>query len=181
MKNHLIFFFKLSREFANKGPSSQSYGLCWRRLLRVPWTARRSNQSILREISPGYSLEGLMLKLKLRYFGPLMGRTDSLGKTLMLERLKVGEGDNREWDCWMASLTWWTWIWANSRSWWWTWRSGVLQSMGSQRIGHNRATELNWETIGFHSEHGKSYSFNYMCVDGNYGNFGEKPKEKSFH
>ena len=69
---------------------------CWRRLLRVPWTARRSNQSILKEISPEYSLEGLRLKLKLQYFGHLMGRTDSLEKTLMLERLKAkGEGDNR--------------------------------------------------------------------------------------
>jgi len=69
---------------------------CWRRLLRVPWTARRFNQSILKEISPDYSLEGLMLKLKLQYFGHLMRRTDSLEKTLMLERLKAGgEGDDR--------------------------------------------------------------------------------------
>ena len=69
---------------------------CWRRLLRVPWTTRRSNQSILKEISPEYSLEGLMLKLKLRYFGSLMPRADSLEKTLMLERLKAGgEGDDR--------------------------------------------------------------------------------------
>ena len=69
---------------------------CWRRLLRVPWTARRSNQSILKEIGPEYSLEGLMLKLKLEYFGHLMQRTDSLEKTLMLGRLKAGgEGDNR--------------------------------------------------------------------------------------
>ena len=68
---------------------------CWRRLLKVPWTARRSNQSILKEISPEYSLEGLRLKLKLQYFGHLMGRTDSLEKTLMLERLKArGEGDD---------------------------------------------------------------------------------------
>ena len=69
---------------------------CWRRLLRVPWTARRSNQSILRQISPEYSLEGLMLKLKLQFFGPLMQRNDSLEKTLMWERLKAGgEGDDR--------------------------------------------------------------------------------------
>ena len=68
---------------------------CQRRLLRVPWTARRSNQSILKEISPGISLEGMMPKLKLQYFGHLMRRTDSLGKTLMLGRLKVGEGDDR--------------------------------------------------------------------------------------
>ena len=82
---------------------------CWRRLLRVPWTARRSNQSILKEISPGCPLEGLMLKLKLQYFDHLMWRIDSFEKTLMLERLKVGgEGDDGGWDGWMASLTWWT-------------------------------------------------------------------------
>ena len=82
---------------------------CWRRLLRVPWTARRSNQSILQEISPEYSLEGLMLKLKLQYFGHLMRRADSFEKTLMLEKLKMGgERDDRERDGWMASLTQWT-------------------------------------------------------------------------
>ena len=69
---------------------------CWRRLLRVPWTARRSNQCILKEISPGCSLEGLMLKLKLQYFGHLMRRADSVEKTLMLGRLTAGgEGDDR--------------------------------------------------------------------------------------
>ena len=69
---------------------------CWRRLFRVPWTARKSNQSILKEISPEYSLEGLMLKLKLQYFGHLMRRVDSFEKTLMLGRLKAGgEGDDR--------------------------------------------------------------------------------------
>ena len=116
---------------------------CWRRLLRVPWTARRSNQSILKEIRPEYSLEGLMLKLKLQFFGHLMWRTDSLLKTLMLG--KAGrEGDNRGWDGWTASLTWCTWVWASSRSWWWTGKPGVLQSMGSQRVGHDWLTELNW-------------------------------------
>ena len=84
---------------------------CWIRLLRVPWTARRSNESILKEISPGCSLKGLMLKLKLQYFGHLMWRTDSLEKTLMLERLKAGgEGDDRGWDGWMASPTQRTWV-----------------------------------------------------------------------
>ena len=78
---------------------------CWRRLLRVPWTARRSNQSILKEISPGCSLEGLMLKLKFQYFGYLMQRSNSLERTLMLERMKVGEVDNRGRDGWMASDT----------------------------------------------------------------------------
>ena len=118
---------------------------CWIRLLRVPWTARRSNQSILKEISPEYSLEGQMLKLKLQYFGHLMWRTDSFEKILILERLKVGgEGDDRGWDGWMASPTQWTWVWVNSGSWWWTGTPGVLQSMRSQTVGHTWMTELNW-------------------------------------
>ena len=84
----------------------------WRRLLRVPWTARRSNQSILMEISPGCSLEGLMLKLKLQYFGHLMRRADSLEKTLMLGGIGAGgEGDDRGWDGWLASPTQRTWVW----------------------------------------------------------------------
>ena len=89
---------------------------CWRRFLRVPWTARRFNQSILKEISPGCSMEGLMLKLKLQYFGHLMWRADSFEKTLMLgEWLKAGgDGDDRGWDSWIASLTQWIWVWVNS-------------------------------------------------------------------
>ena len=213
--------------FANKGPSSQSYGFSsshvwmwelvykeswvlknwcfWtvvlRRLLRVPWTARRSNQSILKEISPEYSLEGLLLKLKLWYFGHMMQRMDSLEKTLILgktegkrrkgwQRMKwlgsitdsmdmnlskfreimedtrawYATGDNRGWDGWMASLTQWTWIWINSRSWWWTGRPGVLQSMESQRAGHNWATELT----GWLNSHLCLMftwpSFLYLCV-----------------
>ena len=111
---------------------------CWRKLLRVPWTVRRSNQSILKEISPEYSLQGLMLKLKLQYFGHLMRRTDSSEKTLMLERLKAGgEGDDRRWDGWMASPTQRTWVWVSSGSWWWTGKS-----MGSQRVRHDWVTEL---------------------------------------
>ena len=91
------------------------------------------NQSILREISLEYSLEGLMLKPKLQYFGHLMQRTDSLEKMLMPERLKAGgEGDDRGWDGWMVSLTRWTWVWAGSRSWWWTGKPGVLESIGPQ-------------------------------------------------
>ena len=113
---------------------------CWRRFVRVPWTARRSNQSILKEISPGCSLEGLMLKLKLQYFGHLMWRADSLEKTLMLGKI---EGRWRGWDGWMVSPTQWTWVWVDSGSWWWTGRPGVLQFMGSQRVGHDWATELN--------------------------------------
>ena len=117
---------------------------CWRRLLRVPWTARRSNQSLLKEISPGCSLEELMLKLKLQYFGHLMRKVDSLEKTLMLGGIGAGEGDDRGWDGWMASLTQWTRVWVNSRSLWWTGKPGLLQSMGPQRVGHDWVTELNW-------------------------------------
>ena len=88
----------------------------WRRLLRVPWTARRSNQSILKEISPGISLEGIMLKLKLQYFGHLMQRVDSLGKTLMLGGIGGRrKRDDRGWDGWMASPTQWTRVWVELR------------------------------------------------------------------
>ena len=84
---------------------------CWRRLLRVPWTARRSNQSILMEINPGYSLERLILKMKLQYFGHLMRRTNSFENTLMLGKIEGGgEGDDRGWDDWMASPIQWTWV-----------------------------------------------------------------------
>ena len=116
---------------------------CWRRLLRVLWTARRSNQSILKEISPEYSLEGLMLKLKLQYFGHLVWRTDSFEKTLMLVKL-----EGRGWDNCMASLTQWTWVWVNSGSWWWTGRPGMLQSMGSQsQTRLSDWTELNFISL----------------------------------
>ena len=120
---------------------------CWRRPLRVPWPARRSNQSILKEISPECSLEGLMLKLKLQYFDHLMRIADSFEKTLILGKMR-GEGDDRGWDGWMASPTQWTWIWVNSGSWWWTGRPGVLWFMGLQRVGHNWATELNCYALG---------------------------------
>ena len=118
---------------------------CCRRLLRVPWTARRSNQPILKEVSPGISLEGMMVKLKLQYFGHLMQRVDSLEKLWCWEGLGAGgEGDDRGWDGWMASPTRWTWIWVNSGSWWWTGRPGVLRFMGSHRVGHDWASGLNW-------------------------------------
>ena len=113
---------------------------CWRRLLRVLWTAQRSNQSILKEISPECSLEGLMLKLKLQFFVHLMQRTDPFEKTLMLDKI---EGGRRGWDGGMASLTWWTWVWVKYGSWWWTGKPGVLQSMGLQRVMTER---LNWLT-----------------------------------
>ena len=139
--------------FANKGPSSQvvMYGCecwtvkkakhqridaselwCWRRFLKVPWTARRSNQSMLKEINPEYSLERLMLKLKHQYFGHLMWRADSLTRPWCWERSKTGEeGDDKGQDGWMTSLTQWTWVWASSGKWWRTGKPGMLQSMGS--------------------------------------------------
>ena len=122
----------------------------WRRLLRVPWTARRSNQSSLKEISPEYSLEGLMLNLKLQYiFATWCEELTHLKRPWCWERLKTGgEGDHRGWDGWMASPTWWTWVWVNSKSWWWTGRPGMLQSMGLQRVRHDWAAELNWRQIG---------------------------------
>ena len=101
---------------------------CWRRLLRVHWTAR-SNQSILKEINPGYSLEGLMRKLKLQYFGQLMRRAHCR-RPWWWEILRAGgEGWDRGWDGWMASLIRWTWVWAGSRNWCWTEKTGVMQSV----------------------------------------------------
>ena len=156
--------------FVNKGLSSRGYGFpvviygceswtikkaecrridvfelwCWRRLLRVPWTARRCNQPILKEISPGCSLEGLMLELKLQYFGHLMQRTDSFEKTLMLGKI-IGRR-RRGWqrmrwlngitDSMDMSLT-------TCASWQRTERPGMLQSMGSQRVRQDSVTKLN--------------------------------------
>ena len=113
---------------------------CWRRLLRVPWATRRSNQSILKEISPGCSLEGMMLKLKL---WPPHAELTHWKRLWCWEGLGAGgEGDNRGWDGCMALSTRWTWVWVNSGSWWWTGRPGVLQFMGHKK---SDTTEwLNW-------------------------------------
>ena len=173
--------------FANKGPSTQGYGFSsshvwmWEldfeeswmpknwcfwtmvleKTLETPWTARRSNQSILKEISPGCSLEGLMLKLKLQYFGYLMGRVDSLEKTVMLGgiggRRRRGQYRMRWLDVITDSMDV---SWVNSWSWWWTGRPGVLRFMGSQRVGHDWATELNWTE-------GQSHWFN-PCGQANF-------------
>ena len=92
---------------------------CWRRLLRVPWTAKRSNQSILKEISPGCSLEGLMLKLKLNTLATWYEELIHWKRPWCWERLRArGEGDDRRWDGWIASLTQWTWVWVDSGSCW---------------------------------------------------------------
>ena len=136
---------KKKAEHQRTDASEQWY---WRRRLRIPWTARRSNQSILKEISPEYSLEGLTLKLKFQHFGHLMWRTDSLEKTDAGENWwKEEKGMIEDEDGWMASPTQWTWVWVNSRSWWWTGRPGMLQSMVSQRVRHDWATELNWTEV----------------------------------
>ena len=149
--------------FADKGPSSQSYGFssnhvwmwelehkeswvpknrcffelqCWKRLLRVPWTARRSNQWILKEVSP-------------EYFGHLMQRSDSLEKSLMLGKI-VGRRrrDHRGWGGWIASPTRWTWVWASFGSWWWIGKPGVHWDAKSQtRL--SEWTELNWTDSWF--------------------------------
>ena len=116
---------------------------CWRRLLRVPWTARRSNQSILKEISPGISLERMMLKLKLQYLATSCQKLPHWKRLWCWEGLGArGEGDDRGWDGWMASLTRWAWVSLNSGSWWWTGRPGMLQFVGSQRVGHDWVTDL---------------------------------------
>ena len=117
---------------------------CWRRLLRVPWTARRSSQSNLKEICPEYSLEGLMLKLKLQYFGHLMQRADSLEKTLMLRGIGGKSRRGRQKMRWLDNITDSMHMSLSKLQEWWTGKPGMLQSMGSRRVRHNWAAELNW-------------------------------------
>ena len=121
---------------------------CWRRLSRVPWTARRFNKSILKEISPGCSLEGIMLKLKLQYFGHLMRRVDSLERTLMLGGIggkrRRGQQRMRQLDG-IMDVTLWMWVWVNSGSWWWTgrpWRAAI-HGVAKSWIWLSNWTELN--------------------------------------
>ena len=163
--------------FATKGPSSQGYDFSsghvwmWELVYKESWALKnwcfwtvvleKTLESHLdcKEIQPVHpkgdqswcSLEGLMLKLKLQYFGYLMGRADSLEKTLMLGKIEGrGRGDDRGWDGWMASPTGWTWVWVDSGCWWWTGRPGMLRFMGSQRVRRDWATELNWTLLLLH-------------------------------
>ena len=111
---------------------------CWIRFLRVPWTARRSNQFILKEISPECSLKGLMLKLKLQYFGHVMQKVDSFEKTLMMGKIEGRRRKGRQRMRWLDGITNSVDIfWVNCGSWWWTGKPGILRSMGSQKCGHN--------------------------------------------
>ena len=121
---------------------------CWRRVLRVLWTARRSNQSILKEISPEYSLEGLMLRLKLQHFGHLMGRADSLVKTLMLGKIEGGRRRGWQRIRWLDGITHqWTWVWESSGSLWWT---GSLACSSPWGYKESDTTELlNWTELNF--------------------------------
>ena len=122
-----------------------AFELCWRSLLRVPWTARRSNQSILKEISPDYSFKDWCWNLNSNTLATWCEELTHLKRPWCWERLKAGEeGDDGGWDGWIASLTRWTWVWASSVSWWWTGKPGMLKSMGSQIVGHNWVTKMNW-------------------------------------
>ena len=121
---------------------------CWRRLLRVPWTSRRSNQSILKEISPDIHWKDWCWSWNSDTLATWFEELSHLKRPWCWERLKAGgEGDNIGWDDWLPSLTRWTWVCVSSRIRWWTGKPGVLQSMGLQRVGHDWATELNWTNI----------------------------------
>ena len=161
--------------FADKGPSSQSYCFSsshvwmWELDYKESWTlknwcfwasvleqtpespldCRESSQSILKEISPEYSLEGLIWSWSSNTLATLCEEPTHWKRPWWWERLKAGEGDDRGWDGWMASLIPWMWVWVSSESWWWTGKPGVPQSMGSQRVRHDWATELNWPELNF--------------------------------
>ena len=121
---------------------------CWKRLFRVPWTTRRSSQSILKKINPECFWKDWCWSWNSNTLATLCEELIHLKRPWCWERLKAGgEEDNRGWDGWMASLIRCTWVWVNSGNWWWTGRPGVLRFMWSQRVGHDWATELNWTGI----------------------------------
>ena len=117
---------------------------CWRRLLRVPWTARRLNQSILKEISWNIQWKEWCWSWSCNTLATWCKELTPWKRHQCWERSKAGEGNDREWGGWMAPPTPWTWVWASSGSWWWTGKTGMLHSIGSQRVRHDWATELNW-------------------------------------
>ena len=137
---------------------------CWRRLLRVPWTARRSNQAILKEISPEYSLEGLIWSWNSNTLATWCQELTHLKRPWGWERLRAGgEGDDRGWDGWTASLTQWTWVWVDSGRWWWTGRPGVLWFMGSQGVRHDWATELKSPKFPREQKHKEKTPALFVC------------------
>ena len=119
----------------------------WKGLLRVPWVARRSNQSILKEIIQNIHWKDWCWSWNSNPLATWCEELTPWKRSWCWERLRAGEGGDSGWNGWMASSTWWTWIWTRSRSWWWTGKPGVLQSMGSQRVRHDLATELNWTEL----------------------------------
>ena len=129
---------------------------CWRRLLRVPWTSRRSNQSILKEISLNIHWKDWCWNSNILIIW--CEELTHLKRPWCWKRLRAGgEGDDRGWDGWMTSLTRWTWVWVDSRSWWWTGRPGMLRFMELQRVGYDWVTELNWSHLLICSSHGLVY------------------------
>ena len=122
---------------------------CWRRLLRVPWTVRRSNQSILRKSVLNIQWKDWYWHWNANTLASRCEEPTSWKRPWCWERLEAGgEGDDRRWDGWMASPTQWAWVWASSGSWWWTGKSGVLQFLGSQSVGHDWMTELTETVLG---------------------------------
>ena len=132
---------------------------CWRGLLRVPWTARKSNQSIIKEISLSVHWRDWCWSWNSNILATWCEDLTHLKRPWCWERLRAGgEGDNRGWDGWMASPTRWTWVWVDFRS-WWTGRTRMLWFMGSQRVGHDWTTELNW------TEHVRTWmTFKELCT-----------------
>ena len=172
---------KWRHHFADKCPYSQSYGFscshvwvweldhkvgwvwtvdafelwCWRRLLRVPWTARRSNQSILKEINLGVHWKDWCWSWNSNTLATWCEELTHWKRPWCWERLRAGgEGDDRGWDSWMASPTQWTWVWVDSSRWWSIGRPGMLRFMGWQRFRHDWVTELNWTEKEIYYPHG---------------------------